>query len=241
MKRFLAALIIVALFSGVVFYMGWTQFKIEPDHCGVLITKTNGIDPIPVENGKFYWRWQVLLPTNATVKQFKIKPHFSNQVISGTLPSAEVYGSTLGQLDAFNYQFNFNITVFTTPELIIELIKDSKIDSDDDLQNYLDDTCKTIAQRAASYIMEKCRSSTSFRPETLRMADLFKYISFGDDYPFVEVEHFSINYSKVPDFDLYEKTRKSMIQGQAVSLPEPAKTNNIDTTDYDPYNYEAEF
>lgn len=211
MKKFFAALIIVAVFSSVVFYLGWSEFKVAPDTCGVLVTKTHGIDSMPIENGKFYWRWQAAIPKNAKIKTFTIKPYFTTQTVSGSLPSGDVYGSNLGTASAFDYSFTFNITVFTTPEFIVELFKQSKISNDEDLQNYLKDAASTISQLSSSYILEKCKADNNFRPESIRMSDMFKYISYGDNFPYVEVENFSISSSKIPDFKLYEHCRSSVL------------------------------
>lgn len=211
MKKFFAALIIVAVFSSVVFYLGWSEFKVVPDTCGVLVTKTHGIDSMPIENGKFYWRWQAAIPKNAKIKTFTIKPYFTTQTVSGSLPSGDVYGSNLGTPSAFDYRFTFNITVFTTPEFIVELFKQSKISNDEDLQNYLKDAASTISQLSSSYILEKCKADNNFRPESIRMSDMFKYISYGDNFPYVEVENFSISSSKIPDFKLYEHCRSSVL------------------------------
>ena len=86
MKKFLACVVILAVFTGLVFYTGWTQFKVKPDTIGIVVSKTNGVDEKPVLNGEFSWHWQFLLPTNATLKTFHIKPFMTQKTINGTLP-----------------------------------------------------------------------------------------------------------------------------------------------------------
>ena len=87
MKKFLACVFILAVFTGAVFYVGWTQFRVKPDTIGIVVSKTNGVDEKPVLNGEFAWHWQFLLPTNATLKTFQIKPVSVQKTISGCLPS----------------------------------------------------------------------------------------------------------------------------------------------------------
>ena len=53
MKKFLISLFILIIFSAVVFFFGWTQYRVKPEEFGVVISKTDGIDETPVENGKF--------------------------------------------------------------------------------------------------------------------------------------------------------------------------------------------
>ena len=93
MKKFLACVFILAVFTGAVFYVGWTQFRVKPDTIGIVVSKTSGVDEKPVLNGEFAWHWQFLLPTNATLKTFHIKPYSTQKTISGTLPSGEAYAS----------------------------------------------------------------------------------------------------------------------------------------------------
>ena len=96
MKKFLACVFILAVFSGVVFYFGWTQFRVKPDTIGIVVSKTHGIDDKPVLNGKFSWHWQFLLPTNAELRTFEIKPVNVTKEVSGCLPSGEAYASIYG-------------------------------------------------------------------------------------------------------------------------------------------------
>ena len=87
MKKFLLALFILAVFSGFVFYIGWTEIKVNPDEIGVVISKTGGLDPEPVINGEFSWHWEFLLPTNAKIKTFSLKPLNVTKSVSGELIS----------------------------------------------------------------------------------------------------------------------------------------------------------
>lgn len=220
MKRFLAFLLLLALASGVVVYLGWTTLKVPAGKCGVLITKTHGIDENPLENGKFVWKWQTLLPTNTTVKIFSISPHFSTHTITGSLPSADVYALNTGVSSAFSWRFTFDITIYTSSQNIVELLREEKISSDEDLKAYLDDAAQTISQLASSYILQKVKNDRHFNPESIRMSDLFKYISYGNDYPLVEVEHFAITESVVPDYELYEQTRNSVLNPSVENVSE---------------------
>lgn len=210
MKKFLASVLIVAIASGILLYLGWTSLKVPAGKCGVLITKTHGIDEEPLKNGKFVWKWYTLLPTNTCLKTFSIAPHFTTKTITGALPSADVYAANTGVSSAFTWRFTFDLTIYTSEENIVELLKEEKISSDEDLKAYLDDAAETISQLAASYILQKVKSDRNFNPETIRMSDLFKYISFGEDYPLIELEHFAITESVVPDYELYEKARTSV-------------------------------
>ena len=111
MKKFLACVFILAIFTGIVFYAGWTQFRVKPDTIGVVVSKTSGVDSKPVLNGEFAWHWQFLLPTNATLKSFQIKPVNIQKSVSGCLPSGEAYASIYGAQGLFDYSFTFDISL----------------------------------------------------------------------------------------------------------------------------------
>ena len=45
MKKALASLIILILFGGVVFYLGWVQFDVPIGNYGLMLSKTSGVYP----------------------------------------------------------------------------------------------------------------------------------------------------------------------------------------------------
>ena len=205
MKKFLACVFILAVFSGVVFYYGWTQYRVKPDTIGIVVSKTNGVDDKPVENGKFAWHWQFLLPTNATLKTFQIKPLNTTKTITGSLPSGEAYASIYGAEGLFNYSFTFDISLTLSPEAIVELMKLNKISDDSDLTAYLEGAAGTLAQHAANFILSKAQENQSFRVESLRREEILRGIQIYKDFPEIDVSVFSIQSSKLPDYNMYKK------------------------------------
>ena len=205
MKKFLACVFILAVFSGVVFYYGWTQYRVKPDTIGIVVSKTNGVDDKPVENGKFAWHWQFLLPTNATLKTFQIKPLNTTKTITGSLPSGEAYASIYGAEGLFNYSFTFDISLTLSPEAIVELMKLNKISDDSDLTAYLEGAAGTLAQHAANFILSKAQENQSFRVESLRREEILRGIQIYKDFPEIDVSVFSIQSSKLPDYNMHKK------------------------------------
>ena len=205
MKKFLACVFILAIFSGVIFYFGWTQFRVKPDTIGIVVSKTNGIDDKPVQNGEFAWHWQFLLPTNATLKSFHIKPVESVKTISGALPSGEAYAAIYGAEGLFNYSFTFDISLTVSPEAVVELMKLNKITDDSDLGAYLEGAAGTLAQHAANFILTKAQDNPDFRAESLRREEILRGIQIYKDFPEIDVSVFSIQNSKLPDYKMYKK------------------------------------
>ena len=205
MKKFLACVFILAVFSAVVFYYGWTQYRVKPDTIGIVVSKTNGVDDKPVQNGEFAWHWQFLLPTNATLKTFQIKPLNTTKTITGALPSGEAYAAIYNAEGLFNYSFTFDISLTVSPEAVVELMKLNKISDDADLTAYLEGAAGTLAQHAANYILNRAQDNKDFRVESLRREEILRGIQIYKDFPEIDVSVFSIQSSKLPDYNMYKK------------------------------------
>jgi hypothetical protein len=217
MKKFLACVFILAVFSGVVFYFGWTQFRVKPDTIGIVISKTNGIDDKTVQNGEFAWHWQFLLPTNATLKSFQIKPVNIQKSVSGCLPSGEAYAAIYGAQGLFDYSFTFDISLTLSPEAVVELMQENKITDDNDLNAYLEAAAATLAQHAAAYILNRAESNSAFRAEALKREEILRGIQIYKDFPELDVTVFAIQSSKLPDYNMYNKI--SNIQPEQLTSP----------------------
>lgn len=199
MKKFLTSLFILAVFGGFVFYLGWTQFKIKPEFIGVVISKTNGIDKTPVENGKFSWHKQFLLPTNAVLKSFSIKPVNVNKTISGSMPN---YAN-----DNFSYSFDFTISLTVAPEVIPQLLEENKISDSQDLNSYLVNAADTIAQLAAEYMIRKYQENRNFRPESVRRDDLLRNIMIYKEFPEIDLSVFAVTKSNISVYNSVEENK----------------------------------
>lgn len=226
MKKFNICLIILLIFGGFVFFTGWTQFKVDADKCGVLVSKTSGICEKPIIPGEFNWHWQFLLPTNAKIKQFSIEPVNSVKTIRGQLPSGDVYTSIYSSTDNFSYSFEYSMSVTISAENIISLLKQNKISNGDDLKQYLDKACDSIAQLAADYYITKAKENPEFNLEKIRRDDVIRSIQFYKEYPEVELSAFAMTSCKVPDFNLYRK-----IQTQVLSNTVTTQTQTMEETD----------
>ena len=205
MKKFLACLFILAVFSGAVFYVGWTQFRVKPDTMGIVVSKTSGIEEKPVLNGEFAWHWQFLLPTNASLKTFVIKPVSVQKTVNGTLPSGEAYASIYGADGLFDYSFTFDILLTVSPEAVVELVKLNKVTDDSDLTAYLEGAAATLAQKAANYILTRAEANPNFKVESLKREEILRGIQIYKDFPEVDVSVFAIQTSKLPDYNMYKK------------------------------------
>ncbi len=213
MKKFLACVFILAIFSGAVFYIGWTQFRVKPNQIGIVISKTNGIDDKPVLNGEFSWHWQFLLPTNAEVRTFEIKPVSLSKTVTGTLPSGDAYAALYNAGNLFDYKFSFEISLTVTPEALVELLKQNKITNDSDLATYLEGAAATLAQLGSEYILKRALENPAFRAESLRREEILKGIHIYKEFPEIDVLVFALSESKLPDYAMYKRLQESVPSG----------------------------
>ena len=109
MKKFFVSVIIIAIFAGILLFIGWTQFSIPSGTTGVMISKTGGIHPSAIIPGEFTWRWERLLPTNTEIRVFSMYPKTVTSTLSGSLPSAEIYSPMLEGRPDFSYSFTVSL------------------------------------------------------------------------------------------------------------------------------------
>ncbi len=201
MKKFVLCVFILAAFGAAVFIIGWTQFKVRPGECGILVSKTGGTDMEPVVPGKFSWHWELLLPSNAELKVFTLKPVGTVRKISGSLPSS-------GGTD-FPYSFEFSVALAVSPQAVVELVGNSRISDDSDFRKYLDTVADYAAQSAASYILDRAEGSSAFRAESVRPDDIIRHVRLPESYPGFEISAFAVISSRLPDYDAYRDSRKT--------------------------------
>jgi len=133
MKKFLIIMLILLIIAGTVFYFGWVQFEVPPGSFGVLRSKTHGINPEIIRQGEFRWYWYKLIPSNAEVCVFTIKP--VNRVLnsSGVLPSGTIYAAIAGIDADFSWSVSGEFSFSVKPEALPSLCERENISSQEDL------------------------------------------------------------------------------------------------------------
>lgn len=135
---FFLCLIILLAAGGFAFYLGWSQFKVEPGNVGILVSKTSGTNPVPITHDRFSWNWEFLIPTNASLLTFSPKPYTFEKVVGGVLPSGKEYEKVYGEAVDFSYSFVFSVTLKCTADEIASLVASKEISSQADLENLLE-------------------------------------------------------------------------------------------------------
>lgn len=123
MKKILSALLVLFLFGGTVFVIGWTQLFIPAGQYGVLVSKTGGIHPSTIKPASFFWSWERLIPTNATILVFNLGPLKTSASSTGTLPAGELYSRMLEGTPDFSWDIQMDVTVRVNQEILPELVE----------------------------------------------------------------------------------------------------------------------
>lgn len=232
MKKFLknlfACFIILLIFGGVLFFLGWTQFKVPVNGFGILISKTGGIAKEPVKSGVFSWHWEFLIPTNAELKTFKPENFSYAKKITGQLASGDFYsGSNRKNVD-FSYSFDFNIVCKVEPENIIKLFSESRISDEDSLKQFVYSACDEACQMIVSEYFKKLETDRKILPESMSSQDYLKLVNLSDSFPYIDFLNFSVFNVRLPDYGLYEKLRTKVLSSIDTSLEEDFVSEDVD-------------
>lgn len=209
-KKIISSFIILLIFAITVFFIGWTQFLIKPNTCGILTSKTSGLCNKVLVYGEFSWHWERLLPTNINIELFSVEPYESCQNIKGYLPNSAFYASQLEPAPDFSYDINLDVNFTIKPDLIYNLYKAKKISNEEDLKKYLDKTAKNISQVfVEKVLLSDEKKSLLFTSKIYIGDELNNIIKNVPELDNIVVNHIDFKSAKLPDVDLYYKLSKN--------------------------------
>ncbi len=210
-KRFFANIILLAIVAAVVFFIGWISFYVKPGQFAVMTSKTGGLLPQPVKYGEFLWRWERLLPTNVDLEGYDVKEHEFVQIVSGSLPSADVYKTMLNPKPDFSYSFTVRTVFSVDPEKVVDLIKRGDFENNPgSLEEYLRTKSVLASSLVAEYLIETGNGGGLLKPSVLSDSQIRQAISGRlGDFDGLEIGTVEITSCRIPDLDLYEKAKES--------------------------------
>jgi hypothetical protein len=202
MKAFLIVLLVLVLAGAVVFYFGWIQIQLPPEHYGVVFATTSGYDPVVVRPGEFVWRWEKLVPTNLTLYLFDLHPYQGEFTFDQKLPSADLYASVLPGNPDFAIHGRLQVTFTIQPEELPALVEANRL-TPDSLQAYYESAAgqliEVVRGRLQRLEAAELRGSLTERFRELVAAEL----------PSLEVTSLSLSELVVPDPQLYDLAKRS--------------------------------
>lgn len=206
-------LLVLLLAGGAAFYVGWVQFKVKTDECGVLVSKTSGVYPHIIEKGAFCWRWEPLLPTNAKLLTFQIKSRTYHKQVRGSLPSAEVYSAQVKNAPDFAYAFDLDIALKMQKDALLAKVADSEITTTEEVEAYLDHTADRLAERVAEYFIAESAADPT-KIVTSRSTEQILAGLGATAFDGVEVTSLFVKDAKIPDAELYNRAKQTYMTFQ---------------------------
>jgi hypothetical protein len=208
MKKFFVTLLFLIIIAGVCLFFGWAQQGVPPDSCGIIISKSHGIDQQLVLPGEFRWIWYKLLPTNAKTLVFRIAPINHDFFVKNSLPSGKFYSSFAGFDDDFSWEINAGISFNLRSSALISLVSANIIASQEDLINHQ----KDIAMQIEAVILRKMGTDNELSGQ------VEEFLINGESpqmereiqglFPDIENISIKIKSAKFPDFSLYREAKR---------------------------------
>lgn len=200
-KRFFVNLFVLCLFGAVVFYFGWVQFELKEGEYGVFFSKTGGYEEEVLVPGEFNWRWEQIIPTNATLHIVRLQPATIKISRKGIFPSANLYASFINeneQIFSWNYSGRLNYSL--DPDYLPTLVKQGYAKNPD---LWEEETKTIITEKLTSLLAQQ-----SYIDDLLKqIPDTGSLISeLSRNFPYLTKIGFTIDSLNYPDINLYNET-----------------------------------
>ncbi|MCM1321207.1 MAG: hypothetical protein NC041_04545 [Bacteroides sp.] len=204
MKKFLLSCVILLAAAAAALYIGWTELHVPIGSYAVMITKTGGIYPLPIENGGFTWRWERLLPTNTELRCFSVTPAADTVKTSGTLPSGEIYSAMLEGKPDFSYQFDVAVSLRIRAASLPAFIRKTNIQTQAELDQYLAGQIENAARTAAGYIAaNRFSDNEELRTHAADTESIIGALEKERAFSEIEITSLGIAETALPDANLY--------------------------------------
>lgn len=206
--KFLFKIIILLAAAGTVFTAGWMNLFVAADEYAVMISKTSGINDEVISSDSFCWKWQHVIPTNVTLVSFKSENKTFRNTISGSLPSAQIFSTHLGNGADFSYRADIDLTLSIKPQAVLELYRKGSVTSSESLNEYLKAKATLASEKLSSTYFDEKAVHTMFEASVLEDKELSRILSGAEfsDLNFVRAQFKNV---RIPDYEMYLKAKDS--------------------------------
>lgn len=195
----ISALIII-LFMGFVFYLGWEQLELEENTYGVVYTKISGWRDEVLDTKGFNWSPEKVIPTIYTVHKFKIEEHSFKSEHQGYLSSYKLYLPD-DSIDPDNFKYNCSVIIDykLKEDQLTKLVK-SGLFTQATFDQWEKNNQLKMKELIESYLNSNIGKSDSNHISNIEesLSEFFSYYSF---------KNIIINLSK-PDTELYSTLKE---------------------------------
>jgi hypothetical protein len=206
MKKFLFVLFLLLVLGGTGFFLGWAQLTVPPGSYGVMRSKTHGLESKVIQDGEFRWIWYKMLPTNAKVSVYTIKPVKRTIKTSGVLSSGDVYAALAGVNADFSWEISGELSFSLKPEKLPEFTEKESVNNDEDLRK----AEENLAAKVESLVLQRLKNyadnangeeidAIAFTASNPQMNSEIQSL-----IPEIENLNCTIQFVRIPDYALYQ-------------------------------------
>jgi len=207
MKKFFFTLFLLLILGGMVFLLGWAQYKVPPNYYGIINSKTHGVDPTPVHSGEFRWLWYKLIPTNVEISVFYLEPVKFDINFNSTLPSGDIYAAFAGLGSNFSWDINAVISFSINPDMLVSVVSKHNLKDQASLDAYLLDTAQNIENLILRIFSSVETDSARLENVMAGKGDSALEREIAGLYPEIQDFSLTVQSAKFPDFILYREVR----------------------------------
>ena len=198
-----------------VFFIGWTQLSVPAGSYAVLVTKTGGVKKKALEPGKFFWNWERLIPTNVSLRKFKLLPYEYEDYMEGVLPSGDIYAQMLEGTPDFSYEVSVKTTIKMKSESLSEFVEKTDSRKQVELDEYLDKQSKAIIKDVVQYLVKESIRINGAEAFYSDAETIKKAIQADKKYKWLEISEIEVEAIHLPDIEMYNLAKETYTAFQA--------------------------
>ncbi len=216
MKKTIVILIILALLGGVIFGFGYVPLRVEPGRQVLIFSKTSGWDAEPIPAGKFAWRWQLLIPGNASLHFVSSTPRRLTIKSRTALPSADLYREYLEGTPILEERIDLRLRYRISDEGLLALAPSGL--GEEELEPWFKDFDDQLTRTTTDVIGRTLRNVLfTDAPEALSRTIVEAVeTEVAEKHPHVVLESVILEEIFVPDLMLYLQGRETYMEIQQV-------------------------
>jgi hypothetical protein len=206
MKKLIFVLVLLVILSAVIFFFGWTQFRLDKNTYGVVYTKTHGFSDQPITSGEFSWSVWALIPKNMEITQVPSSLRSVKLDADGQLPQSKLYSRVLSGDPDFSYTIQLEIDYRLKPEFAVSLVKDRGLD-EIRLPGFLVGFDDSVREVSSAFTREffSTAGSTMGSDELADALSSYLGAQLSGYFHELVIEDIQVLFSKPPDLAMYEQ------------------------------------
>lgn len=137
-------------------WRGWLQLSLTAGSYGVMRSRSGGYHHALIAPGRFLWRWEPLLPSNAELFAFELKKQTVSVTVQDVLPAAKEYAQLLDQHAPFDWTLALSARVALKEAFLLDTVQRERITDQNSLERYVDTTAQAALTQVSHDFIARC-------------------------------------------------------------------------------------